>query len=83
MLTQIPIEFDYQGKHYKGFFGEVSGAGSFQSRHWHLSLYRAGKIYYYGQMNYFEESGFRFTSQTGEFEDLNEFFGQHIMLWYE
>ena len=79
----IPIEFDYQGKHYKGFLDEVSGSGTHIGCSWHLCLYRGKHLYYNGHLTYHEKSGFRFTSQTGKFEDLTEFFGEYIMLWYE
>ena len=82
-MTEIPIKFDHQGKHYKGFFSEVTGAGKLIGRDWHLMLYKKGGVYYYGHLMYHEQTGFRFASQTGEFEDLTEFFGQYVMLWYE
>lgn len=41
---KIPIEFEYEGIHFKGFFDRVAGAGN--NLLYHLTLYR----YHYGQL---------------------------------
>ena len=41
-MTEIPIEFDYRGKHYKGHLGEVSGAGTEPGKSWQSKTSPAG-----------------------------------------
>ena len=74
-MTKIPISFDYKGKHYDGYFGEVFGAGR---KMWHLMI----NNYYYGQLLFVNEK-FVFYSNSGEMQDLAEKFCEQIMLWYE
>jgi len=42
-MKKIPIQFDYNGKHYEGHFSEVSGGGASS---WHLTI----DNYYRGQL---------------------------------
>lgn len=74
-MTQIPVEFDYQGKHYKGHLTEVHGAGKV----WHLII----NNYYFGQLVLSENYGWAFHSNKGIMEDLAEYFGEIVTLWYE
>jgi hypothetical protein len=72
----IKVEFDYKGKHYKGHFSEVSGAAA---RTWFLYL----DNYYSGQMTINPKEQFVFTSQTGQFKELSDFFESVIIAYYE
>jgi hypothetical protein len=74
-MTEIPISFDYKGKHYDGFLSEVAGAGA---NVWHLMI----NNYYYGKLMMVNDK-FVFHSNSGEMQDLAELFGQQIILWYE
>lgn len=71
----IPISFDYKGKHYEGTFSEVSGAAA---KMWHLTI----NGYHCGQLLLLER-GWVFFSNSGEFEELADYFGDIVMLWYE
>lgn len=76
-MADIPVSFDYKGKHYSGFLSEVTGGGGSV---WHLMINR----FYWGQLHYYpSRDEFRFTSQTREFEDISDFFGEVIIAWYE
>lgn len=76
-MDKIPVSFEYKGKHYKGTLEEVNGGGGGM---WHLTIDR----YYCGQMNYNGNTGtLRFTSQTGKFEELNDFFADVLIAWYQ
>jgi hypothetical protein len=72
MTDHVPISFDHNGTHFEGFFNEMTNGS-----HWHLMI----NNYYYGQLIYSEVHGFRFSSNKGSFEDLSEFFGEHIRNW--
>ena len=74
MASEIPVSFDYKGKHYKGHFNEMLGATS-----WHLMI----NNYFCGQLIYHKDYGFHFYSNKPRFEDLSDYFGELIMLWYE
>lgn len=75
-MQSIPIAFDYQGKRYEATFREVAGAAG---RSWHLMI----DGYYRGQLNFSESLGFQFTSQSGKFKELTDFFASVITAWYE
>ena len=83
--VNIPIEFDYNGQHIKGTFTSVSGAGGSNS----MDLLIGG--YYSGKLWLAEESRpglprdpnnilykWRFSSQSGKFEELADYFGAFI-----
>lgn len=71
----IPVEFDYQGKHYKGHLSEVSGAAA---QLWHLMI----DNYYYGQL-FYTDAGLKFYSQSGKFQELEDYLIEVITAWYE
>ena len=68
---KIPITFEHEGKVYKGIFSLVSGGGSTTLFH----LYVKGR--YFGQM-FKTDEGWRFTSQTRQFEELSRQFGECV-----
>jgi len=88
-VKEIPVEFDYQGKQYKGYLSPVSGAAA--------NVYTLNiDNYYRGQLSLVEDSlpglprdpenikyKWRFTSQNGMFEDLTDYFADGVMAWYE
>lgn len=73
-MKDIPISFDYKGKHYAGFFAPVHGAGA---KGWYLMI----DNFYRGRLSFTDK--WIFTSQTGEMEDLTDFFGEYVTLWCE
>ena len=75
-MKKIPIQFDYKGKHYEGYFSEISGAGA---NTWHLMIGN----YYIGQLIFSKQFGWAFHSNSGEMKCMAEYFGEQIMLWYE
>lgn len=75
-MTLIPIEFDYEGKHYKGHFREIAGAAG---RLWHLMI----DNYYYGQLVLSDNYGWAFHNNKGLMADLADYFGDIVMMWYE
>ena len=74
MAQNIPISFNHNGSHFEGHFNEMTSG-----THWHLMI----NNFYQGQLIFSPHYGFRFSSNQGYFEDLSEFFGNHIALWYE
>ncbi len=76
MADNIPIEFDYEGKHYKGhFLGGVGGGGG---NIWHLMI----NNYYYGQLIFSQNYGWAFHNNKGLMKELSEYFGEYVTLWY-
>lgn len=73
-MVEIPISFDYKGKHYKGHFSEMTGCTL-----WHLIIDK----YFNGQLVYSKNFGFKFYSNSGEFMELSELFGEFIISWYQ
>lgn len=83
--NDIPVEFDYKNVHYKGLLTSVMGAGS-------KAYYLMIDGFYRGKLNWVEDIEgkglprdpanikykWRFTSQTGEFEELNDFFAKAV-----
>lgn len=63
---QIPVEFDYEGKKYKGVLVSVSGAATSL---FHLMVNK----YYIGQLFKIED-GWRFSSQSGKLDHLESVF---------
>jgi hypothetical protein len=43
MMNDIPISFDYRGKHYDGYLSEVSGAGG-QTWFLNINKYHRGQL---------------------------------------
>lgn len=74
-IDHIPVSFDYKGKHYEGSLDEVNGSGG---RTWFLNINK----YHRGQLLFVNDK-FVFYGSDKMFEDLAEFFGEIIMLWYE
>ena len=75
-MKEIPIQFDYKGKHYEGHFSEVAGGGAHS---WHLMI----DNYYKGQLILTENYGWAFHNNKDEMKDMAEYFGEYITLWYE
>jgi hypothetical protein len=75
-MKKIPIQFDYNGKHYEGDFSEVSGAAA---KSWHLMV----DNYYKGQLIFSETYGWAFHNNKDEMKDMAEYFGEYNALWYE
>lgn len=73
-MNDVPITFEYKGKIYKGFFSAVSGGGA---NVWHLMI----NNYYYGVLVLTEKYGWKFHGNA--FEDMGEYFGNYMVLWYE
>jgi hypothetical protein len=88
----IPVEFDYKGKHYIGHLSPVSGAGNSQATSFQLYINKG----YRGLLHQTEDSPpglprppgpvkykWRFSSQTGEFEEMVDYLADVIVAWYE
>ena len=71
-MQNIPISFDYKGKHYEGFLSKVRGAGA---NVWHLMI----NNYYYGMLMYVDT--WVFHSNSNEMKELAGFFGKTVSLW--
>jgi hypothetical protein len=71
-MEDIPVSFDYKGKHYEGFLSEVTGGGGST---WHLMIDK----YYCGALHWTPYRGFWFSSQTGEFEDIADYFSEVVI----
>ena len=75
----VPITFEHDRKLYFGHFSSCNGSGSIEYDHWHLMV---GK-FYYGQLNYSMHCGrWRFTSNSGLFEDLSDYFEAYLIGWF-
>ena len=66
----IPVSFEYKGKHYQGTFSDVSGAAA---KMWHLTINR-----YHRRQLLLLERGWAFFSNSGEFQELAEYFGEVV-----
>lgn len=75
-MAEIPVEFDYEGKRYKGHLTEVFGAAS---KVWHLMI----DNYYWGQLVHSEIYGWAFHNNQGKMKDLADYFGEIVVMWYE
>ena len=69
-MNDIRVEFNYEGKHYKGFLSEVTGAGKL----WHLMI----NNYYMGQLLYSEKYGWQFHNNKGTMKELADYFGKMV-----
>ncbi len=72
-MDHIPISFDYKGKHYSGSLDEVSGVAA---KVWYLMIDK----YYYGRLMFIDK--WAFHGDKNEMEDIADFFGEYVMLWY-
>ena len=76
---EVPITFEHQGKAYTGHLSSGTGAGGTMYDHWHLMI----DNFYCGQLHY---SGFcghwRFTSNSGLFEGLSDYFEGYLIGWF-
>lgn len=76
-MIDIPISFEYQNQTYTGVLSQVSGGGS--NAKFHLMINK----FYEGQLMHTETQGWRFTSQTGKFTELSQFFGDYVTAWLQ
>lgn len=76
MREQIPISFDYDGKHYDGYFIPVHGASG---KLWHLMV--GG--YFYGQLFHTDLFGWQFSNNQKLFNELTDYFADVITAWYQ
>lgn len=73
---EVPITFEHEGKIYTGVFNSVSGAGSGM---WHLMI----DNYYKGALHYSAHCGqWRFTSNSGKFDVLSNYFEAYMIGWF-
>jgi hypothetical protein len=87
----IPVSFEYRGKSYHGHFAPVNGAGNKEATTFQLYIGNG----YRGVLHLAEDSlpglprqgetkySWRFSSQTGEFEDMTDYFISVVIAWYE
>ncbi len=76
-MQQIPITFNYQGQLYRGSLSPVSGSAAHGSL-WHLMI----NNFYRGQLLN-TDNGWVFHSQTAVFKELEDYFGDYIIAWYD
>lgn len=69
-MKEVSIQFDHKGKRYHGILSAVAGAGA---SHYHLMIDRR----FYGQL-FLANDQWRFASQDGMFEELGQFFSDHV-----
>ena len=60
-MENIPVEFEYNGKPFKGILKRVSGGGS--TGHYHLMISNK----YFGQLVQSQKYGWQFTSNNDDF----------------
>lgn len=90
-MTSIPVSFDYKNKHYSGFLVQITGNATKGGHAYHLYI----NNYYRGSLRLAAQSqggvpidpanvqyDWRFTSQTGEFEELTDYFVDVLIAWY-
>lgn len=78
MYEKIPVEFELNGKTYRGHFKPVSGRGN---TCWYLNV----NDYYWGNMDYYPQRGFRFTYTSDKLKGLEQheqYFIDVIIAWY-
>ncbi len=73
-MKDVPISFEDKGETYKGTFNPISGGGAGV---WHLMI--GG--YYIGALQLTQNYGWAFHGN--KFQDMSEYFGNYITLWYE
>lgn len=74
VMKEIPVEFEFQGKRYKGVLSPVGGAAA---KMYHLMI----DSYYRGQLFLTHYNGkplWRFTTQKAEYPELAEYFGKLV-----
>lgn len=74
--TDIPVSFDYNGKHCNGHFSAPSGAGG---KTWHLTI----DGYYRGQLILTENFGWQFSNNQDTMTELTDYFAAVIIAWYQ
>jgi hypothetical protein len=77
MLEKVPINFEQDGKTYRGDFTLVSGSGS--TYVWYLMI----DNYYCGRLRYHDWWVFDPTPKTESFVELTDYFGWYITAWYQ
>jgi hypothetical protein len=84
MKDGIPVEFEYEGKMYKGFLGQPHGAGT---KGWQLSVCenKNGKVgmYHWGQLVIYGQDDWRFMKQQGDMLYLSGYFRDVVLAWYQ
>lgn len=91
-MEDIPVTFKYKGKLYSGQLCPMFGAGSEHGSRFYLHI----KSYYCGTLHKVLDSQtpwlpteknvktkWIFSSQTGEFEELVDFFEDVLIAWYQ
>jgi hypothetical protein len=73
---RIPVEFEYAGRAYTGYFTAPHGAGG---KTWFLRI----DGYHRGQLMSTEKNGWQFYSKDGTFKEPTDFFADVITAWYE
>ena len=73
-MDKIPISFDYQGKHYSGYFVPVHGAGA---NVWYLMI----DNYYCGRLRLTENQEWAFDANKFGAEELTDYFADVIIAW--
>lgn len=76
-MNNIPIKFEYEGKHYAGIFSNVSGSGS--SSNYHLMI----DNFFMGQIMQTENYGWQFHSNQDNFRGMAEYFGEYIVAYIQ
>jgi len=74
-MVRIPIKFEHEGKHYEGYFSEVTGMGHNTGSVWHLMVNK----YYLGCLRLSNGKWFFDSNMMSEMAD---YFGEYITLWY-
>jgi len=79
MTRSIPIIFSFKGKQYSGTFDAVSGSGGGSGDDWHLTIdgYHRGHLHY---SQYYK--GWVFTSNSGFFDELSDYFEAYLIGWF-
>lgn len=75
-LPPCPVTFNYEGKEVKGELGFAVGAGGLT---WFLMV----NNFYWGQLHFWNEKEWRFTSNTQDLGHLADHFGETLIAWIE
>ena len=80
---RIPVEFEFQGKTYKGFLDQPSGGGNV----WHLTVheYRKGQWgnYHWGMLVIYRNDEWRMTNNRDDLLHLSDYFRDVVLNWYQ
>jgi hypothetical protein len=83
MEDKIPVEFEYHGKHYKGYLEKDHSS----AKSWCLKVpeYRKGRwgTYHWGVLIIYNGDIWRMTNHKDDMLHLSDYFRDVVLNWYQ